>query len=199
MQMTGLTQLIDKISTYRNEVIRLQKAMTAIPALAPENGGQGEKAKADFIDQCLEEVGLNEIEHINAPDDRVSCGYRPNLFVRFPGKSHDKTVWIMSHMDIVPPGDLSLWETDPYEVVEKDGKLYGRGVEDNQQAIVSSLLTVKAFRETSIQPEFDLGLCSPHLKNNANTLFCIQGSSADNHLSGSNTGHGHQHLQLEGS
>lgn len=32
----------------------------------------------------------------------------------------------MSHMDIVPAGDPALWNSDPYTVVEKEGKLYGR-------------------------------------------------------------------------
>jgi succinyl-diaminopimelate desuccinylase len=61
-------------------------------------------------------------------------------------------------MDIVPPGDLSLWETDPYKVVEKEGKLFGRGVEDNQQGIVSSILAVKALRKANVRPAYDVGL-----------------------------------------
>ena len=158
MNPSELSGLFTKIDTYRDEVVRLQRAMTAIPALAPENGGQGEKDKAEYIKKELIALGLTDIEEINAPDERVSCGHRPNLIARIPGKSNSKTVWIMSHMDIVPPGDLSLWDTDPYEVVEKDGKLYGRGVEDNQQAIVSSLLTVRALHELSIQPDLNFGL-----------------------------------------
>ncbi|RLD33467.1 MAG: diaminopimelate aminotransferase [Bacteroidetes bacterium] len=74
------------------------------------------------------------------------------------GKSSDKTIWIMSHMDIVPPGDSALWDSDPYTVVEKDGKLYGRGTEDDQQGFVSSFLAVKALQEDGILPEHNVGL-----------------------------------------
>ncbi len=158
MPSPDLSRIFEKIDSYRDEVFRLQKAMTAIPALAPENGGQGEFEKAEFVKSYLQDLGIEHIEQIDAPDDRVSSGRRPNLIARLPGKSNSKTIWIMSHLDIVPPGELSLWDTDPYEVVEKDGKLFGRGVEDNQQAIVSSLLTLKAFKDASIQPEYDLGL-----------------------------------------
>jgi succinyl-diaminopimelate desuccinylase len=39
----------------------------------------------------------------------------------------------MSHLDVVPEGDRSMWKTDPYKVAHKDGRIFGRGVEDNQQ------------------------------------------------------------------
>jgi succinyl-diaminopimelate desuccinylase len=40
---TKIEQTIDK---YRNEVIELERLMTSIPALGPENGGDGEMKKA---------------------------------------------------------------------------------------------------------------------------------------------------------
>ena len=40
----------------------------------------------------------------------------------------------------------------------KDGKIYGRGAEDNNQAIVSSLFTVKAFKECGVTPNIGIGL-----------------------------------------
>ena len=54
--------------------------------------------------------------------------------VTIPGADDSRRVWIMTHMDVVPPGDLNKWETDPWTAVEKDGRVYGRGVEDNQQS-----------------------------------------------------------------
>jgi succinyl-diaminopimelate desuccinylase len=59
---------------------------------------------------------------------------------------------------VVPAGDLKKWETDPWEVVEKEGKLYGRGVEDNQQSLTSSIFCALAFLELGIQPKYDLNL-----------------------------------------
>jgi succinyl-diaminopimelate desuccinylase len=64
----------------------------------------------------------------------------------------------MSHMDVVPEGDRSLWSTDPFEAVVKDGKIYGRGAEDNQQAIVSSVFAAKAFKDLGIKPKYDINL-----------------------------------------
>jgi len=59
----------------------------------------------------------------------------------------------MSHLDVVPEGERRLWETDPWKVVVKNGKVYGRGVEDNQQGIVSSVFAALAFLKLGVVPE----------------------------------------------
>lgn len=139
-------------------MVQIQTELTAIPALSPENNGKGEFKKSQYILGLLNDLKIDELHHINAPDERVTNGFRPNIISKINGRSHEKTIWIMSHMDIVPPGDLSLWKNDPYQVTEKDGKLYGRGTEDNQQGLIASILAVKAFREENVLPEYDVGL-----------------------------------------
>ena len=158
MDKKAFERISERIPNYRTEIVATQTALTAIPALGPENGGEGEAKKAEYIKQRLIELRYDSIQEVNAPDDRVPAGCRPNLFVKIKGRSDEKTIWIMSHMDIVPPGELSLWKTDPYRVVEKNGILYGRGVEDNQQGIVSSFLAVKALREENVIPAYNVGL-----------------------------------------
>jgi succinyl-diaminopimelate desuccinylase len=154
--------LFDKVAAridgYRNEMIRLETELTAIPALSPENEGEGELKKSQYIQKALEGLKADDTLEMNAPDDRVPCGYRPNLAVRFKGKSSDKTIWVMSHLDIVPPGELKLWNSDPYKVKVEGNKIYGRGVEDNQQGLVSSIFAIKALKDEGIQPEYDVGL-----------------------------------------
>lgn len=147
-----------RIDGYQEQMIQMQTELTAIPALGPENGGEGEAKKAEYIKNWLNNLKVDQLLEVNAPDDRVPAGYRPNLLVKIKGKSQAKTIWLMSHIDIVPPGDKKLWDTEPYEVVEKDGKLYGRGVEDNQQGLVSSLFAIKALQAENIVPNYDIGL-----------------------------------------
>lgn len=146
------------INSLKNEVIAIQTGMTAIPALGPDNSGEGEMEKYLFLKDYMQNMQFDEWIEIHAPDDRVPSGQRPNAIVKWKGKSGERTIWIMGHMDIVPPGDLSLWETDPYKVVEKDGKLYGRGTEDNQQGFVSAYIAAKALDDLKIRPECNLGL-----------------------------------------
>jgi succinyl-diaminopimelate desuccinylase len=130
--------------------------MTALPALGPENGGQGEQDKAEYLTRTLRGMGLS-IETLHAPDSRVESGRRPNLITRLPGKDPG-TLWILGHMDVVPPGDHTLWHTDPWTLKVDGDALYGRGVEDNQQAIVSALLIAQALKDLDITPDRTLGL-----------------------------------------
>jgi len=155
----GIFNKISKrIDSYKEEVIKIQKGLTAIPALSPENGGTGEKEKSDYIKSLLTELGFDSIEEVDAPDDRVPAGYRPNLIAIMNGKDTTQTIWIMSHMDVVPTGDREKWDTDPFEAVVKGDKIYGRGTEDDQQGFVSSFLAVKALIEEGVVPEHNIGL-----------------------------------------
>ncbi len=153
-----LDQLIAQIGLYEKEMIDLQRHLVAIQALAPESGGEGEKKKADFVRAYLEKLGVDEIQAFDAPDARVPCGYRPNLLAKWFGRNRTKTIWVMAHLDVVPPGDLANWDSDPWELRRDGDRLYGRGTEDNHQGLLSGLLALIAFRDTGIQPPCNIGL-----------------------------------------
>lgn len=139
------------VENERN-MVALEKLLTSIPAIAPEGGGDGEYKKCAALENWLRENGFTNIERYEAPDSRVSDGVRPSLVVTIPGQSDDYNIWVMAHIDVVPTGDLSLWESDPWTVVEKDGKLIGRGVEDNQQGLVSAAFAGLYFIKNNIKP-----------------------------------------------
>ena len=151
-------KILKKIEGYEAYAIELQKGLTAIPALAPSSGGEGEYDKALYLEKELKKLKFDSIEWINAPQKEAKNGVRPNLIARYKGKKPGKTLWLMSHLDIVPPGEMKLWKSDPYKLKIEGRNLIGRGVEDNQQATVSSLLVVKAMMELNFRPEFDIAL-----------------------------------------
>jgi succinyl-diaminopimelate desuccinylase len=155
MSFDKIAALLD---SYRNEMIDLQVKLGSIPALSPSSGGEGEAKKSEFLLAYLEKNGFRDIEVIKAPDLDAPSGYRPNILVRIPGRNSAKTIWIMTHTDVVPPGDLSLWKGDPYKPWVESGKIFGRGVEDNQQDLVASIFAVKAFLAEGLTPAYDVGL-----------------------------------------
>lgn len=150
--MTEFETLSTYIDSQIPAMISLESLLTSIPAMSPESGGEGELAKCEALTLALRELGFSRFERYDCPDPRVPSKIRPNLVVTVPGKDDSRRVWLMAHLDVVPPGDLSKWETDPWRVVEKDGRLYGRGVEDNQQGLVSSVFAALSFIKTGITP-----------------------------------------------
>lgn len=139
-------------------MVSLLSGLVAIPAVSPLDGGDGEYSKAQFIIKKLEELGLGKIEVHNSEDHAARNGVRPNIIVRIPGRTN-KRLWIVTHMDVVPEGDRSLWHTDPFQAVVKDGKIYGRGTNDNCQELVSSLYAAVALKQLGITPQYEICLC----------------------------------------
>lgn len=142
--------VISSIMGKTGRVVELQSQLTAFAALGPENGGQGEVAKASYVESILQGC-----ERFSAPDDRVESGARPNLVYHRKGKT-SRTLWLFGHLDVVPAGDLSLWSGDPWVVRREGDWLYGRGVEDNQQAMVSMIILAESLGDAA--PELGLGL-----------------------------------------
>ncbi len=136
----------------------MQEKLVAIPALGPDNQGSGEKAKSDFVRSYLQDMGVTDITEVHSPDARVQCGYRPNFVAKIEGKNPHKTLWIITHLDVVPPGDSELWNSDPFQLEIQGDLIFGRGVEDNHQGMTSSFLVAKAFLDLGINPDINLGL-----------------------------------------
>jgi succinyl-diaminopimelate desuccinylase len=133
-------------------MVELQKLLTSHKAIAPESGGDGEQEKCLALEAWLRAQGITSLKRFDAPDSRVSSGIRPNLLAVIPGKERD-AVWVMAHLDVVPEGERSLWSGDPWTVREAEGRLIGRGVEDNQQGLVSGVFAALAFLKTGIVPD----------------------------------------------
>jgi succinyl-diaminopimelate desuccinylase len=144
--------VLSKIDSLEPTAVELETLLTAIPALSPESGGEGELAKCEALEAWLRSRGITRLERHDAPDSRAKNGVRPNLVATIPGASDTRRLWIMSHLDVVPPGELSLWKTDPWKAVVADGRIYGRGVEDNQQGLVSSVMAAVALVSSGAVP-----------------------------------------------
>lgn len=138
-----------RIDDLASECAVFLAEICAIPAIGPENQGTGEMEKYLVVKDRVLSFHPDRVEEIHAPDDRVPDRVRPNLVALFDGKDSSRTLWILSHLDVVPPGELSLWESDPFKPKIEDGFLIGRGVEDNGQAVAASMYAVKAVRETT--------------------------------------------------
>jgi succinyl-diaminopimelate desuccinylase len=154
-----LSHLFSRIEELEDEMVRALMTLVRIPAIAPENGGVGESEKAEKLTQMLTEIGFDKIEHYDAEDERVPSKVRPNAVAYYNGQDETKKLWIITHLDVVPPGEESLWTvTKPFEPIVTNGKVYGRGSEDNGQSLVASIFAVKALKNSGIRPKRTVAL-----------------------------------------
>jgi len=146
-------ELKERVARSQNSLIEAQIKLTQTKAIGPDNGGEGEMDRARLIKGWL--GFADALEEYFAPDSRAKEGVRPNLLARVFGKDRSRALWVVSHLDTVPEGDLGLWRSDPFQAYVKDGSVFGRGVEDNQQAIVCSLFASKLILDAGLLPEME--------------------------------------------
>jgi len=151
--------IFSEIERQKTEIVQILMDLIRIPAIAPENGGEGESTKAEKLIHILERIGFDKIERYDAEDSRVQSKKRPNIIAYYLGESDTEKLWIITHMDIVPPGEESLWTvTQPFEPMIKEERIYGRGSEDNAQSMIASILAVKALKGLGIKPKRTIAL-----------------------------------------
>lgn len=91
---------------------------------------------ADWLAQRLEDLGL----HVADVPDPSQLGKR-NL-VATAGAPGTDGVILTGHMDVVPT-EGQPWTTDPFELTERDGRLYGRGTADMKGFIAATLAALE--------------------------------------------------------
>jgi succinyl-diaminopimelate desuccinylase len=139
--------------------VELETELTKRPAISPESGGEGELDKCLFLESWLKAHGITQLERFDAPDVKAKGRVRPNLIATIKGSEDENCgrLWIMSHLDVVPPGEEKLWESDPWTAVQSQSpeglRLTGRGTEDNQQGITSSVLASLSFTAQGFMPQ----------------------------------------------
>ena len=80
----------ERLDTYREPVIELQRQLVARVALGPEVGGTGEADKAAYLTQVLESWGL-EVRNYPAPDDRVPGASGPTWWPPCPATGRKRS------------------------------------------------------------------------------------------------------------
>jgi acetylornithine deacetylase/succinyl-diaminopimelate desuccinylase-like protein len=90
---------------------------------------------AEYWKQLLIKAGADRAEVFETEGNPVVFGEK-FLDPAFP------TVMVYAHMDVMPVDPIDLWNSDPFEPVIRDGKIYARGADDDKG---QSFMHAKAF------------------------------------------------------
>ena len=105
----------------------------------------------EFVTDYLKGFGV-ESEIIPDPS-----GEKANLVATFGGGGAPGGIILSGHSDVVPVKDQT-WDTDPFEAIEQDGRLYGRGTADMKSFIGVALALVPEFLEKPLKTPVRLAL-----------------------------------------
>ena len=142
--VTDTTLTADQIETLRGRVRELMpqvradlEDLTRIPSVSLDSFDQAQvQASAERTAELLRAEGLDV--------EIVSEGGRPAVIGHRDGPEGAPTVLLYAHHDVQPPGDRADWDTDPFEPIEVDGRLYGRGAADDKAGVMAHVAALRA-------------------------------------------------------
>jgi succinyl-diaminopimelate desuccinylase len=116
--------------------LRLAEALIACRSVTPADGGahallMARLAAAGFACEALD---------AGPPEARVA-----NLWAVHGAGGPGPTVVLLGHTDVVPPGPLEAWTSDPFVPSHRGGRLYGRGAADMKTAVAAMTVAAEEF------------------------------------------------------
>jgi acetylornithine deacetylase/succinyl-diaminopimelate desuccinylase-like protein len=112
--------------------------LVRIPGIAFDGFDFAEvERSAAAVAELLRGVGLSV--------EIVRAGGQPAVIGRRPAPPGAPTVLLYAHHDVQPIGDRKAWLSEPFEPVERDGRLFGRGCADDKAGIMTHVAALRAF------------------------------------------------------
>ncbi|WP_313370640.1 M20 family metallopeptidase [Sedimentibacter sp.] len=132
-----------KEALCEEEIVKTISDLVRIPSY---NGIENQETRvAEYIHDIFEREGIkSELVHVTEG--------RCNVIGKIKGTGNGKTLLFTGHIDTVPPYDME----DPFEVKEKDGKLFGRGVADMKGPLACMIYAMIGIKRTNIQLKGDI-------------------------------------------
>ena len=135
-----------------NNYFEVGKATLAdlIQIKSTESAGLATRA-SEYASEKLRSAGFDEDDlKIVGPTSTTQ-----GLVAILQGRESDRPVIVMAHLDVVPSVTES-WDTNPYQMVEKDGFLYGRGTSDNKGGAAALITTFIRLKTEGFIPDNDI-------------------------------------------
>lgn len=133
--------------------------LVAIPSIAFPGFPRDEvERSAQAVAALFEATGLFERVDVRTavvPEDGKPG--MPAVLATRPAVAGKPTVLLYAHHDVQPVGDERLWETPPFELTARDGRLYGRGASDDKGGVIAHLAALRALKQV-LADDFGVGL-----------------------------------------
>ncbi len=173
-----MKQITDYIKNNKERYLVELKEYLKIPSISTLSDHNKEMKKcAGFVADKLKQAGMKKIKIYNTKG-------HPLVYGEWMGAPGKPTVLIYGHYDVQPVDPIDEWSSPPFEPVIKDGKIWGRGANDNKGQNYVHIKSVEAYLNTMgklpvnvkflIEGEEEIGSHNLEifLKENRNLLKC---------------------------
>jgi acetylornithine deacetylase/succinyl-diaminopimelate desuccinylase-like protein len=138
-----MKQVLDWLVNNDAELVRCLADLVAVPSISTDGEHQKEvQQTAELTCQQMQLAGLENVEVLRCGD---SNPYAYGEWLGAPGKP---TVFLYAHHDVQPINFVDQWQSEPWTLTSRGGRLYGRGAADDKGAITAQLGAISAFLKT---------------------------------------------------
>ncbi|MFJ5623476.1 M20 family metallopeptidase [Peribacillus loiseleuriae] len=141
-------QLIDEVEARKDELLELCSALIQIPS---ENPPGDSTEISQFITDYLTKFDI-------AVDRHESADKMYNLISTIGNHDQGKNLIFCGHTDVVPAGDRSKWDFDPFCGEIKDGWMLGRGASDMKAGLSGLIFATTLLKRMNIELPGQLSL-----------------------------------------
>lgn len=144
--MAGMSDLRSAVQAALPGVRADLENLVRIPSVAFDGFDHSHVVRScEAVAQLLRDAGMPDVRTVTAEGPTGKTG-QPAVIGRRPAPPGAPTVLLYAHHDVQPAGDAANWDQDdPFEPVERDGRLYGRGAADDKAGIMAHVAALRAF------------------------------------------------------
>ncbi|MCR5034498.1 MAG: Sapep family Mn(2+)-dependent dipeptidase [Clostridia bacterium] len=130
------SELYKLIDSYRDDMLEDLRGFIAIPSCSKDLPKVREAL--DYGLDLGRRMGLHSYSVLDRQVGLIELG------------DGEEMLGILTHVDVVPPGDAEDWNTPPFDMIIQDGRAYGRGTLDDKGMIIASLYAMKAVKSLGV-------------------------------------------------
>ena len=133
-----------QLPTHRSQL----EDLVRIPSVSADSFDQAQvRRSAEAVAELARARGLDtEVIQLHTASGKVG---RPAVLAHRPASSGKPTILLYAHHDVQPEGDPAGWDSEPFEPVERNGRLFGRGAGDDKAGVMVHMAALAALGEST--------------------------------------------------
>ncbi|MER3417118.1 MAG: dipeptidase [Gemmataceae bacterium] len=135
-----MRDIVHWLDNHYGQAVEDLRALVAVPSISTDGEHAAEiDRSAELVSALMQRAGLEHVQILRQP------GSYPYVYGDWLHAPDRPTLFLYAHHDVQPVNYLEQWQSDPWQLTRRDGRLYGRGAADDKGAIVAHLAAVAAF------------------------------------------------------
>ncbi|KAI1721311.1 peptidase family m20/M25/M40 domain-containing protein [Ditylenchus destructor] len=146
---------VREVDNRQTKFIERLREAVEIPSVSAEAARRNEVFRmVDWTQKQMEALNIkcHQVENgMQTLPDGSSIKLPPVIFGQLGENKQKKTLLVYGHLDVQPADISDGWNTEPFQLVEKDGKMFGRGSTDDKGPVIAWLNAIEVMQSLGIE------------------------------------------------